>query len=315
MRRRDFICGLAIVDPKPIEFRRPPVAASLKRLKGLASALALLRGRIEGTKVLHSGACSLPVRRQPSKHCATLDFSRRLRMVGSHHFSTVQVGYGRRSWRADHLLSALALSSAPLQSAEVATPVDVAIAGIGNPPTDFEFRLTGQGEPGRWTVVADPSTASRVAIEHVSRDLHEDRFPLAIYNALSVKNVEIATRFKIVAGTIQTAGLAARLVDHRNYYAVAASALDSRVDLYRVVDGKMERIAGADADIFRDHWQTLALLIENDRFTVSLDNKPIFTAWDRTFSSDGRVALWTGEDNVTRFDQIEITPLPWSEQR
>src|SRR5215470_1959431 len=135
--------------------RRPAVAASLKRLKGLASALALLRGRIEGTKVLLPGTCSLPVRRQPSKHCATLDFSRRLRMGGSHHsIIFVQADHCRRSWRAAYALSALGpvatlgafalvASSAPLQSAEIATPVDVATAGIGNPPTDFEFGLTG----------------------------------------------------------------------------------------------------------------------------------------------------------------------------
>jgi hypothetical protein len=45
---------------------------------------------------------------------------------------------------------------------------------------------------------------------------------------------------------------------------------------------------------------------------VSLDARPVFTAWDRTFPADGRIALWTEDDNITRFDQIEITPLPWS---
>jgi hypothetical protein len=30
---------------------------------------------------------------------------------------------------------------------------------------------------------------------------------------------------------------------------------------------------------------------------------------------DGRIGLWTEEDNVTRFDHLEITALPWSEER
>jgi hypothetical protein len=39
----------------------------------------------------------------------------------------------------------------------------------------------------------------------------------------------------------------------------------------------------------------------------------LFTGWDQTFLADGRIGLWTQEDNVTRFDQFEITALPWSE--
>ena len=34
------------------------------------------------------------------------------------------------------------------------------------------------------------------------------------------------------------------------------------------------------------------------------------TTFDRTRMKDGRMALWTREDNVTRFDGIEIRPLP-----
>jgi hypothetical protein len=36
----------------------------------------------------------------------------------------------------------------------------------------------------------------------------------------------------------------------------------------------------------------------------------VFTGFDRTLSKPGRIALWTKGDSVTRFDQIEIAPLP-----
>lgn len=107
--------------------------------------------------------------------------------------------------------------------------------------------------------------------------------------------------------------IAVCLLDHRNYYAIDANALDSGVHLYRVVDGSAQRITGTDADVFKDHWQTLALAIEGDRLTALLNGKLLFTAQDRTFRSDGQIALWTVEDNVTRFDQLVITALPWSE--
>jgi hypothetical protein len=209
---------------------------------------------------------------------------------------------------------ALVVEAAAVQPTEPSTVVDLTRNGVGNPPTDFEFGVTGAGELGRWTVVADSTTASQVAIEHVTRDINEDRFRLAIYKSLSLKNVAVSVRFKILEGSMQTAGIAVRLLDQRNYYAIGASALESRVDIYRVMDGRAERITGTDADVFKDRWQTLKLVVDGDRLTVLLDGKWLFTAQDQTFRSNGQIALWTVEDNVTRYDQLEISALPWSEE-
>jgi hypothetical protein len=96
---------------------------------------------------------------------------------------------------------------------------------------------------------------------------------------------------------------------------VSASALEERIDLFRVLAGKMERIGGTEAEVALNHWHKLGLVAQGDQFTVSLDNKWLFTVWDRTFLTDGRIGLWTEEDNVTRFDQLEIRALPWSEDR
>src|SRR6516162_1616879 len=71
---------------------------------------------------------------------------------------------------------ALVVEAAAVQPTEPSTVVDLTRNGVGNPPTDFEFGVTGAGELGRWTVVADSTTASQVAIEHVTRDINEDRF-------------------------------------------------------------------------------------------------------------------------------------------
>jgi hypothetical protein len=96
---------------------------------------------------------------------------------------------------------------------------------------------------------------------------------------------------------------------------VTANALEDRVDLARVQDGRKRRIGGTDADVILDHWQVLGVRAENDRFSVYLDGRPLFTVSDRTFPKEGRIGLWTEEDNVTRFDRLEITALPWSEER
>ena len=41
----------------------------------------------------------------------------------------------------------------------------------------------------------------------------------------------------------------------------------------------------------------------------------VFTAFDKTLSKQGRIALWTKGDSVTRFDSIAINVLSPSEER
>jgi hypothetical protein len=195
-------------------------------------------------------------------------------------------------------------------SAGATTEVDIAKNEPGTPPADFQFLHTGEGEPGRWTVVRDTTAIDGAAIEHVSTDQHENRFALAIYAPLSSRDFKLSVRFKILKGTMQTAGLVARFANVDSYYVVGASALEERVDLSRVVDGKMERIWGTDADVALDHWQLLEL-----QFTISLDHVWLFTARDSSLMSDGQVGLWTEEDTITRFDRLEIEAFPVSEKR
>jgi hypothetical protein len=83
----------------------------------------------------------------------------------------------------------------------------------------------------------------------------------------------------------------------------------------RVANGAAEEIVGVDADIATNAWHRLAVRAVDDEFLVSLDGVWAFTAFDRALSGDGRVALWTASDSVTRFDSITISPpLPSADQ-
>jgi hypothetical protein len=77
-----------------------------------------------------------------------------------------------------------------------------------------------------------------------------------------------------------------------------------------VVKGRRQQLAGTDTKVSAKEWHALALRAEGERFTVSFDGKVLFTAIDKTLADPGKVALWTKADSVTRFDAIEITPLP-----
>jgi hypothetical protein len=200
-----------------------------------------------------------------------------------------------------------------LLEAQVNTPirVDLATAELGLEPSNFSVWRTGQGEAARWVVVDDPTASQGRAIAQVSTDRTDYRFPIAVYKPFTGENVEVKLRFKAVAGTVdQAAGIVVRLSTPDDYYVVRANALEDNVRFYRMVKGKREQLAGADTMVSAKEWHALALRAEGERFTVSFDGKVLFTAADKTFAASGKVALWTKADSVTRFDAIEITPLP-----
>jgi len=243
----------------------------------------------------------------PSKLCATLAPSRRLRMDG---YRLSIFPSNKAFFAAAILACAIACTGSVGLAQKEATMIAIEKTDIGRPPSGFEFARTGQGGLGQWVVVNDPTATGGYAIEQSSADQTDNRFPLAIYSPLSVKNIAAVVRFKSVAGKVdQAAGVVVRLIDPNNYYVVRANALEDNVRFYRVVKGRREQIEGANLKVSANEWHTLGLKAEGDRFTVSFDGKQLFTTSDRTFTEAGRFALWTKADSVTRFDRIEIKPL------
>jgi hypothetical protein len=192
-----------------------------------------------------------------------------------------------------------------------ATRIDIAAMQPGAAPPGFTFSRTGNGAPAEWQVVADPSATGQKAIAQTSKDTTDYRFPLAVYDAISAKDIDVVVRFKPVAGTVdQAGGIAIRLTSPEDYYVVRANALEDNVNFYRVVKGRRSQIKGFDTRVATGQWHALGLRAEGERFTVSFDGKTLFTAEDKTFANVGRVALWTKADSVMHFDSIDIVSLP-----
>jgi len=189
--------------------------------------------------------------------------------------------------------------------------IDLSRYAVGPLPPDFltSWR-TGKGAIGDWRVVEDPSASQGKAIAQMSADPTDYRFPLAVYQPLQAQDVEASVRFKAVSGKgDQAGGLAVRLTDADSYYVVRANALEGNVNLYRVVKGRRQQIAGASAKVSSGVWHTLTLRAEGDQLSVSFDGKPLLTHSDRTFAGPGKIALWTKADSVTHFDRLEIRSL------
>jgi len=228
------------------------------------------------------------------------------------------VGLARALTLAAALLGAMSAALIVASATTAATTdksndVDFGANAIGAPPPNFEFGITGQGRPGHWITVNDATALGGVAVEQSERDPTEDRSAFAIYRPLSLKDFTASVHLKFVRGTVPTAGIAFRFVDANNYYVLTANALEGRIDVWRVVAGKMQQIVGTEAEVVFSHWHTLDIAVRADAFTVTFDNNVLFTAFDRTFNKDGRLGLWTEQDTLTRFAQLDIMALPGSE--
>ena len=207
-------------------------------------------------------------------------------------------------------LLALALGIAALHPAR-ADMIAFGTTQVGSTPSEFDVARTGDGGPAQWIIVRDTTAQGGLALEQASRDTADYRFPLAIYKPLSTANVAVEVRFKAVSGTVDRAGgIAVRLTDANNYYVVRANALEDNVRFYHVIKGRRTELKSATLKVSADAWHTLTLKAEGDRFTITFDGKALYTVTDKAIAQPGKVALWTKADSVTRFDRLDIRPLP-----
>jgi hypothetical protein len=172
---------------------------------------------------------------------------------------------------------------------------------------DFEFALTGDGQPGEWSIVRDDATQ---ALAQTSTDSTDGRFPLAIYRPFSGRNVYVSVRFMPVSGNVDRAGgVIVRLTSAGDYYLARANALENNVRFYRVVQGKRQMIAGVDAPVASGAWHTLGIAARDDRFIILFNGRELFGASDPTLPGPGRVGMWTKADSVSWFENIKIKSL------
>ncbi len=208
------------------------------------------------------------------------------------------------------LLAAACAASATPVSAQQQISVGLGRAEPGQLPEGFRIARTGQGAPAAWSVVDDASAPSGRVLAQTSADQTDYRFPLAIYELVTAKDVEVAVRFKAVAGRVDRAGgIAVRLTDADNYYVLRANALEDNVNFYHVVRGSRRQIRGVNAKVEPDRWHTLSLKAVGDQFAIGFNDKTLFSVADQTFANAGKVALWTKADSVTRFDNLTIRRL------
>ncbi len=179
----------------------------------------------------------------------------------------------------------------------------------GKPPAGFEFARTGQGTAGTWVVQADPSAPSAPnVLAQTSTDTTDYRFPLAVLEEGSYKDVVISVKFKAVAGKVdQAGGIVFRYQDANNYYIVRANALEDNYRLYHVVAGQRRQFAGANLKVTSGEWHEIKVECIGNKIICYYDGVKKIEATDDTFRDAGKVGLWTKADSVTYFDDLKVT--------
>ncbi|HEY2930957.1 MAG TPA: hypothetical protein VGK99_04360 [Acidobacteriota bacterium] len=178
----------------------------------------------------------------------------------------------------------------------------------GKPPLGFSFARTGQGSDGQWMVKKDDSAPSKpMVLAQTSQDKTDYRFPLAIAEGASYKDLALGVKFKTISGSVdQGAGLVFRLRDKDNYYVVRANALEDNFRLYHVVNGKRVQFAGVNFKVTPQVWHQIRVEVLGSGFRCYYDDQLKITAEDSTFKDAGKIGLWTKADSVIYFDDLTV---------
>src|SRR6266704_4851682 len=184
----------------------------------------------------------------------------------------------------------------------------------GKAPEGFTSALTGQGTVGQWVVTQEATAPSAPnVLAQTSRDNTDYRFPLAIAEGTSYKDLALSVKFKAISGTVdQGAGLLFRLKDKDNYYIVRANALEDNFRLYHVVNGRRIQFAGANFKVTSQEWHEIKVEARGDEFKCSYDGQLKFSAKDSTFKDAGKIGVWTKADSVIYFDDLTVKELSGS---
>jgi hypothetical protein len=187
----------------------------------------------------------------------------------------------------------------------------------GKLPANFHGALTGRGTAGVWEVKADSSAPSQPNVfAQTSTDKTSYRFPLAIADEGSFRDLDLSVKFKPISGGVdQAAGLVWRLRDANNYYIVRANALENNVVLYKVENGKRTdlplkgegRTYGKKSTVPGGQWSELRVVVTGNLFEAFLNGQKLYEVEDSTFTEAGKIGLWTKADSVTYFDDLRVT--------
>ena len=177
-------------------------------------------------------------------------------------------------------------------------------------PEGFRTGMTGRWKSTQWGVRR--ITGNRV-LAHLGfwNEDPDGVFPVCWVTDSRARDLTLSVRlFPVpppagIRGAVHDgAGIMVRFQDADNYYLLRAVPHETRVRLYKVVNGIRTTLAGTDIDVAVGEWHQLGLEVRGSRFKAYLNGAELFDHEDGTFKQGGAFGLWSKPNNVTYFDDL-----------
>ena len=177
-------------------------------------------------------------------------------------------------------------------------------------PSGFRTGMTGRWKSTQWSVRR--ITGNRVLAHFGFWNEDPDGvFPVCWVTGFRAKDLTFTVRMfpvpppRDIRGAVHDgAGIIVRFKDPDNYYLLRAVPHETRVRLYKVLDGERTTLTGKDLEVAVGEWHELALEVRGNRFTAFFNGTELFTFDDDTFEEGGAFGLWSKPNNVTYFDDL-----------
>lgn len=186
----------------------------------------------------------------------------------------------------------------------------------GTPPGAFDCDVSGPGGPGRWVITqALADGGIRRVLAQTSQVAAPDRLPICVLKNFSRADVNVVALVRTVSGTrTEAGGIAWRVLDRQNFYALLLDGRAGELSVLRVERGRTVPlpIAGEDRKFARrirfdrDRWYHLRVRVAGARFEVFLDDVKRFEVEDSAIVGAGGVGLVTIADSVVQFDALSV---------
>jgi hypothetical protein len=180
---------------------------------------------------------------------------------------------------------------------------------IGSLPTDWLVAETnGKGSPAMWQVVADKTSVDGSKAVAITQNQNTGQtFNMLIHQTLSVGDAPFSVKLRALSGKEdQGGGPVWRYQDNNNYYIARWNPLEKNFRVYVVREGKRKQLASVDVTADPAAWHTIAIDHAGNRIKASLDGRQLIEVTDDTFSTLGKIGLWTKADAATAFDALQI---------
>ena len=221
----------------------------------------------------------------------------------------------------EFLVVAALTFAGPLFAAERAW--DFSQMATNQPPIGCFSTVAGEGKPGDWKVGTDefpqplqpinggaPKTYPKAVVAQLGRDYADNHFPLLVLGEDTYADFVFKTKFKIVDGlTEQSAGIAFRVQDERNFYFVRLDAVANKISVCGMLKGAQTTLYSTNGAIQKGAWHDLTVEFTSDKMHIGVDGE--FLPWikERTFSA-GKIAYWTKSDSISYFTDTRIIFTP-----